>query len=218
MTRERPALTVPQQRRRIERLQNCIKDLRAFDITAVRNRNPPEAQALENSIDEALSAAFGHGTVEYQRYKSATELDQGPTYTPSMVAMAGAPRGSRPDVSAMQSQEAQQYLSQGVRRSIVLITQAIRALESEIDDQDVEADQARTPTQVGGRPPADWWDDLIIDICFKHFRGELKPKTQAEVARAMQAWMTEHGHEAADSTVRVRARKVWNAIQQDAEN
>ena len=71
---------------------------------------------------------------------------------------------------------------------------------------------------VGGRPPADWWEDLIIDICFRHFRGELKPKTQADVARAMQAWMTERGHEAADSTVRVRARKVWNAIQKDAEN
>jgi hypothetical protein len=71
---------------------------------------------------------------------------------------------------------------------------------------------------IGGRPPADWWEDLIIDICFRHFRGELQPKTQADVARAMQAWMTENGYDAADSTVRVRARKVWSAIQQDAES
>jgi hypothetical protein len=105
-----------------------------------------------------------------------------------------------------------------VRRSIILIQQAIRALESEIADQDLESGQAKKPTPVGGRPPADWWDDLIIDICFRHFRGELKPKTQADVARAMQAWMTENGYEAADSTVRVRARKVWNAIRRDAEN
>jgi hypothetical protein len=218
MASDRPALTLRQRRRRIERLQSCIKDLRSFDIEAVKNRNPPEAEALENSINEALSAAFGHGTVEYQRYKSAMELDQGPMYTPSMVAMSAGPRGSRADVSALQAQEAQQYLSRGVRRSIILIQQAIRALESEITDQDIESDQAKKPAPVGGRPPADWWDDLIIDICFRHFRGDLKPKTQADVARAMQAWMTENGYEAADSTVRVRARKVWNAIRRDAEN
>jgi hypothetical protein len=89
-----------------------------------------------------------------------------------------------------------------------------------------------SPRQIGRRPcysptiactrsevpSADWWEDLIIDICFRHFRGELQPKTEADVARAMQAWMTERGHEAADSTVRVRARKIWNAIQQDAES
>jgi hypothetical protein len=71
---------------------------------------------------------------------------------------------------------------------------------------------------IGGRPPADWWEDLIIDICFRHFRGELQPKTQADVARAMQAWITDRGYQAADSTVRVRARKVWNAIQHDSES
>jgi hypothetical protein len=43
-------------------------------------------------------------------------------------------------------------------------------------------------------------------------------RSWADVARAMQACMTERGHEAADSTVRERARKVWNAIQQDAES
>jgi hypothetical protein len=72
-------------------------------------------------------------------------------------------------------------------------------------------------TPVGGRPPADWWEDLIIEICFRYFRGDLKHKTQADVVRAMQVLMEERGHEAADSTVKLRARKVWNAIQKDLE-
>jgi hypothetical protein len=80
------------------------------------------------------------------------------------------------------------------------------------------ATPATPAAPLGGRPTADWWEDLIINICFKNFRGELQPKTQADVARAMHAWMTERGYEAADSTVRMRARKVWNAIQQDAES
>ncbi len=70
----------------------------------------------------------------------------------------------------------------------------------------------------GGRPPADWWEDLLIELCFRHFRGELQPKTQAEIERAMHDWITERGYEAADSTIRIRARKVWNAIKRDAEN
>ena len=70
----------------------------------------------------------------------------------------------------------------------------------------------------GGRLPADWWEDLLIEICFRHFRGELQHKTQADIARAMQDWIAERGYEAADSTIRIRARKVWNAIKRDTEN
>jgi hypothetical protein len=70
----------------------------------------------------------------------------------------------------------------------------------------------------GGRPPADWWEDLLIDLCFKHFHGDLKPKKQAEVQLAMQEWIANRGYSAADSTVRVRAQKLWNAICRDAEN
>lgn len=71
---------------------------------------------------------------------------------------------------------------------------------------------------AGGRPPADWWEDLLIEICFQHFRGDLKPMVQAHIERAMQEWITKNGYEAAPSTVRTRARKVWQAIKSEAEN
>jgi hypothetical protein len=70
----------------------------------------------------------------------------------------------------------------------------------------------------GGRLPADWWENLLIEICFQHFRGDLKPKTQADILRAMQEWITAHGHDAAESTVKIRARKVWQAITREAGN
>jgi hypothetical protein len=73
-------------------------------------------------------------------------------------------------------------------------------------------------TAKGGRPPADWWEDLLIDLCFRQFRGELQPKTQADVGQAMQEWIAKRGYDAADSTVRKRARKLWDAIKRDAEN
>jgi hypothetical protein len=73
-----------------------------------------------------------------------------------------------------------------------------------------------TPTVApSGRPPADWWEDCLIDLCFKHFRAELPHKTQADIVRAMQDWILAHGYDAAESTIKLRARKLLEAIRQD---
>jgi hypothetical protein len=68
---------------------------------------------------------------------------------------------------------------------------------------------------VGGRPPADWWEDLLIDLCFKHFHGELPHQKQADIVRAMQDWITAHGYDASESTIKLRARKLADAIRRD---
>jgi hypothetical protein len=67
----------------------------------------------------------------------------------------------------------------------------------------------------GGRHPADWWDDLLIELCFRYFHGDFKPAKQAEIEDAMHQWITGHGQNAATSTVRRRAQKLWHAIQRD---
>jgi hypothetical protein len=78
--------------------------------------------------------------------------------------------------------------------------------------------EAPAPPAPGGRPPADWWEDLLIDVCFEHFRGDLKPKTQADIVRAMQGWIVAHGYDAAESTIKIRAKKLWQAIQREGGN
>jgi hypothetical protein len=112
-----------------------------------------------------------------------------------------------------------------IRETIHLRAYGVRFLRSEITqiipaDLPAEAPPALAPESAkrGGRPPADWWDDLLIEVCFQHFRGELQPKTQADIARAMHEWIAARGDEVADSTIKIRARKVWNAIKRDAEN
>ncbi len=75
----RPPLTVDEKRRCVTRLESRIKDLEAFNPETVEKRWAiPEVMTLETAIDEALSAAFGHRTVEYNRYVRATKLDHGP--------------------------------------------------------------------------------------------------------------------------------------------
>jgi len=145
---ERPVLTVDQLRRRIERLQNCIRELEAFDPQTVQARyNVPEVMRLEAAIDEALSAAFGHQTPGYKRYSDATVLDRGP-HTMRVEPLWGG-RGGVPNYDAQDAHEAREYLAEGRLRSIALLQQAIRTLEDEITD--LEPPGAVAASQVTAR-------------------------------------------------------------------
>lgn len=65
-----------------------------------------------------------------------------------------------------------------------------------------------------GRLPADWWDDLWIEIFRQVHLGDLKPKSQADIVRAMQQWLSEKDIEAADSTLKPRARKLLQMLKE----
>jgi hypothetical protein len=65
----------------------------------------------------------------------------------------------------------------------------------------------------GGRPPAEFWDDMWAAIATALYSGELKPKSQADVQRAMSEWIDGNGYSAADSTVKARARRLWDLIE-----
>jgi hypothetical protein len=95
-----------------------------------------------------------------------------------------------------------------------------KMIPAELIQRPTAPETPSTTPSAGGRPPADWWEDLLIDLCFKHFRGELPHQKQADITRAMQDWITSHGYDASESTIKLRARKLADAIKQDdaAEN
>lgn len=72
---------------------------------------------------------------------------------------------------------------------------------------------AANPSKVGGRPPAAFWDDLWAAIATALYLGKLFPKCQADLERAMADWLDENGHSAAESTIRARARRLWDRIE-----
>jgi hypothetical protein len=111
----------------VTRLQRRIADLEAFDPNIIQQRWGPEVKTLETSIEETLSLVFGHNTVEYNRYKDAADLD----YGPSSLRMGPAFGGGHYD----DRQEARQYVTEGIRRSVLLLKQAVRGLEEEIADR-----------------------------------------------------------------------------------
>jgi hypothetical protein len=67
-------------------------------------------------------------------------------------------------------------------------------------------------TKKGGRPPKDFWDDMWAAIAVSLYVGDLKPKTQADVANAMNDWIDRNGLSAAPSTVQARARRLWDLL------
>jgi predicted nucleotide-binding protein len=127
---QRPVLSNDQLRRGIARLNQRIAELEAFDPATVQRRFTwPEVQALETAIDEALSAVFGHGTIEYGRYERATQLDHGPVVMQLGPAFGGRGRGNDPC-------EFQQYLLDGKAEGLALLRQAVRGLEEELEDRE----------------------------------------------------------------------------------
>ena len=68
------------------------------------------------------------------------------------------------------------------------------------------------PAKRGGRPPAEFWDNMWAFIAGALYDGSLNPKSQAELERAMTDWIEANGFHAAVSTVRSRARRLWDTI------
>lgn len=71
---------------------------------------------------------------------------------------------------------------------------------------------ATSKKRKGGRPPADFWDDMWSAIAIQLYDGSLNPKTQAQIESAMSEWIEANGFSAAASTVRARARRLWDRL------
>jgi hypothetical protein len=83
-----------------------------------------------------------------------------------------------------------------------------------IDDHTVIA----AKTSKGGRPRKDWWDDLWIEICRQIYYAELIPNKQVDIKKAMLDWAAAHQHELSDSAAKTRARKLFDALQNEGKN
>lgn len=79
-------------------------------------------------------------------------------------------------------------------------------------------EQSISPKKNGGRQPAEWWDRLWIEICRQLYCGELIPKKQSDLEKAMLDWLATQDENPSVSTIRTRARPLWDAISQEDEN
>lgn len=71
---------------------------------------------------------------------------------------------------------------------------------------------------AGGSPPAAWWDALWIEICRQLYVGDLRPTKQSDIEKAMMDFLALGGVSPAVSTIRLRANKLWVALNRKDEN
>jgi hypothetical protein len=68
----------------------------------------------------------------------------------------------------------------------------------------------------GGKPIAAHWDEMWSAIAVMLYTGDLQPKTQADIERAMKDWFEVKGLDVGDTAVRGRARKLWQKLESTA--
>jgi len=67
-----------------------------------------------------------------------------------------------------------------------------------------------------GRPRKGIWEYLWAEIAAQIHSGELLASKQADIEKAMLNWAAENDINLGESTVRERAHKLWELIQQKA--
>ena len=77
-------------------------------------------------------------------------------------------------------------------------------IASPVSNESVQKQQNR-----GGRPRKDWWDDLWCAVWGEVYRGDLKPKSQADIERAMMSWVIAREESVSESTLKPLARRMF---------
>lgn len=71
---------------------------------------------------------------------------------------------------------------------------------------------------AGGRPPKPFWDDMWAEMVRLMYVGGLQFSRLSEVEEAMHGWLAENNHEAGETAVRERARKLYNLLKKEDGN
>lgn len=71
-----------------------------------------------------------------------------------------------------------------------------------------------------GRPKAEWWDDLLIEMFRRLWEDNWTPRTKAEVVEAMHGWLSKNPgddpakpREASDTALKARAKKLFDVLE-----
>ncbi|WP_443696844.1 TIR domain-containing protein [Pseudomonas sp.] len=107
-----------QLRRGIERLQQRIADLDAFDLSTLQGGTSPELKSLEHSIEETIERCFGTNTTASIRYSEAHNLH----YRPMMW------------VSGMPDPDYRSITTKKISHAKATLGQAICALNTDLED------------------------------------------------------------------------------------
>ena len=130
---QRPQSNPVQTRLSIDRIRKRVGEVEALEPSSLEKWSPV-VDALQASIDDALTRAFGHDTIEYKRYRRTVNWG---AEIPSF--------GGETTLSQFQND-----VAKGKQEVLVMLRQAISTLEEELEDQS-KADATPIRTKPNGR-------------------------------------------------------------------
>jgi hypothetical protein len=87
--------------------------------------------------------------------------------------------------------------------------------QADLAQQSVEVAPMPLPApkkNLGGRPPAAFWDQLWVEIAAQLYEGTLQPERQSHIEEAMKNWLAQNDYECSDSNIRKRAQLFWKRL------
>jgi predicted nucleotide-binding protein len=117
--------------RGIERLQDRISELEAFDLNTVRRGSTPELEGLEVAIKDTLARCFGESTSTYNHFQGAAQL----TYYPRVWGDSDHIDYAGP-------------IERNIKTAIALLSQAQRTLKEDLADYEHESNGASSEGAV----------------------------------------------------------------------
>jgi len=120
--------------RNIGRIQDRIDELKAFNISMVREGTCPELIALSKAIHDTLDRAFGEGSARFLRFSNAMQLQ----FRPLGVSE-----------NYPQLYHYQDGARKNIARSILLLVEAQRTLNEDLADAEIGDDRNDRPGSSG---------------------------------------------------------------------
>ena len=152
-------MTVEHMKRAVDRIERRLADLAAFNPASISKRWDPTTAALEAAIQETLAFAFGHDTPEYKRYKRIAQLDHGEV---RMGVQASLP-------------QVQKWLAEGKQAATVMLQQAARGLDEEIQDLEKAPASRGGPIRAESITPSQRNARILLNGIYEETRSDPRP-------------------------------------------
>lgn len=131
---QRPALDRKGLNLAIERIQRRISEVEELDPHSL-DKWSPIVSALQASIDETLSRTFGHGTVEYDRYRKTVN------WAEDIPSVGGGTT----------LEQYRQDVIKGKQEVFVMLHQAVQTLTEELEELEPEMTSTRPSSNADNR-------------------------------------------------------------------
>lgn len=135
------------------------------------------------------------------------------------VGLASRTRGATNDDSSVAREANRLFMNlrQRVLRLLEIhrftFTRPSSAVSASVKVDGPTPDLGHPKKNKGGKPLAEHWDEMWSTVAVQLYVGDLQPASQADIERIMLDWFAQRELEIGETSVRGRARQLWQKLE-----